>query len=88
VDAAPHLIPVFGHRYVLAEPCRPGNPFFSIVQSDLIIYGANLRTYFLAEFADLLGLDSAAVRRYVAKAIHAGSATYAAIPFWGDLLAG
>jgi hypothetical protein len=88
VDAAPRLIPVFGHRYLLAEPCRAGNPVFSIVQSDLIIYGADLRTYFLAEFADLLGIDSAAVRTEVDEAIHAGFASCATIPFWGDLLAG
>ena len=88
VDAALRLIPVFGHRYVLAEPCRPGNPVFSIVQSDLIIYGADLRTSFLAACAELLGLDPGAVRKEVDEAIQAGFASYAAIPFWGDLYAG
>ena len=88
VDAAPRLIPVFGHRYLLAEPCRPGNPLFSIVQSDLIIYGADLQTYFLTEFANLLGIDTGAVRKEVDEAIQAGFASYAAIPFWGDLYAG
>ena len=88
VDAAPHLIPVFGHRYLLAEPCRPGNPVFSIVQSDLIICGADLRTYFLAEFGDLLGIDIGAVRKQVDDAIHAEFANYASIPFWGDLYVG
>lgn len=88
VDAAPRLIPVFAHRYLLAEPCCPGNPVFSIVQSDLIVYGVDLRTYFLAEFADLLGMNSGEVRREVGNAIQAEFATYAAIPFWGDLYAG
>jgi len=88
VDAAPRLIPVFAHRYLLAEPRRPGNPVFSIVQSDLIVYGADLRAYFLAEFADLLGIDSGAVRKEVDETIQAGFPTHAAIPFWGDLYAG
>lgn len=88
VDAAPRLIPVFNHRYLLAEPCRSGNPVFSIVQSDIIIYEADLRTYFLAEFADLLGITRGEVRGEVDDAIQAGFAAYAAIPFWGDLCAG
>ncbi|HEX6541958.1 MAG TPA: hypothetical protein VF040_09410 [Ktedonobacterales bacterium] len=88
VEAAPRLIPVFGHRYLLAEPCRLGNPVFSIVQSDLIIYGADLRTYFLAECADLLGIDRDEIRKQMAEVIQVGFATHAAIPFWGDLYAG
>jgi hypothetical protein len=87
VDAAPRLIPVFSHRYLLAEPCHPGNPVFSSVQSDLIVYGADLRTCFLAEFANLLGIDNGEVRKEGNEAIHAGFASYAAIPFCGDLYA-
>jgi ATP-dependent Zn protease len=34
-----------------------GNPVFSIYQSDIIEYGSDLRTYFLREFAQLLGID-------------------------------
>jgi hypothetical protein len=88
VDAAPRLVPVFGHRYLLAEPCRPGNPVFSIVQSDLIVYAADLRTYFLAEFADLLGIDRDDARKEIDAAIQAGFPPHAAILFWGDLYAG
>lgn len=87
VDAAPRLIPVFNHRYLLAEPCRPGNPVFSIVQSDIIVYGVDLRTYFLKEFADLLGVDTGTVRKEVDEAIQASFPTHAAVPFWGDLYA-
>jgi hypothetical protein len=28
VTAAPRMIPVIGHRYLLAEPCQSGNPVF------------------------------------------------------------
>lgn len=40
--AAPRLIPVFGHRYLPEEPFERGNPVFSVYQTDVICYGANL----------------------------------------------
>jgi hypothetical protein len=39
---APKLIPLFGHRYIPDEPCESGNPVFSVYQTDVIYYGANL----------------------------------------------
>jgi hypothetical protein len=77
--AAPRLIPVFGHRYLLAEPCQTGNPVLSIYQTDVVVYGADLRCYLLAEFAGLLGIDHDTVQRdrYETIVEHAG------IPFWG-----
>ncbi len=86
VEGAPRLIPVFSHRYLLAEPCQAGNPVFSIVQSDIIIYGADLRSYFLAEFDDLLSIDCAKVRQERDELIQARFPAYTNIPFWGDLL--
>jgi len=47
VDAAPRLVPLIGHRYIPEEPHKAGNPVFSVMQSDVIYYGANL-----AEFLD------------------------------------
>jgi hypothetical protein len=52
---APKLIPLFGHRYLPAEPCEAGNPVFSVYQSDVIYYGANLQDWLRREFA---GWDS------------------------------
>jgi cell wall assembly regulator SMI1 len=49
--AAPRLIPLFGHRFIPQSPCEAGNPVFSVYQSDLIVYGANLAHYFEREFA-------------------------------------
>lgn len=49
VKAAPVLIPVYAHRYLPAEPTVAGNPVFSVWQMDIIIYGADLYRYFLAE---------------------------------------
>ena len=53
---APKLIPLFGHRYLPAEPCEAGNPVFSVYQSDVIYYGANLQDWLDREFG---GWDAA-----------------------------
>lgn len=89
VLAAPKLIPVFSHRYLLAEPCVPNNPVLSIYQSDIIVYGANLRDYFIADFGPLLGLKKNEYRtaqKAIQEHINASYETAAAIPFWGELL--
>lgn len=49
VAHAPPLIPIYGHRYLPAEPCEKGNPVFSVYQMDIIIYGNNLPQYLSAE---------------------------------------
>lgn len=50
-DPKPALIPVFGHRYVVADASRW---VLSIVEYDAIIYGYNLRDYLLKELKDVL----------------------------------
>lgn len=85
VAHAPRMIPVFGHRYLLAEPCRASNPVFSIYQSDIIVYGPDLRTYLLVEFGDLLGLDQRETEWAAVQGQRGHEAFYASIPFWGDL---
>lgn len=54
IAAAPRLAPIFGHRALVLEPGLPGNPVLSIHQSDIIVYGGDLRSYLLTEFAALL----------------------------------
>ncbi len=49
-EAAPKLIPIFSHRYLPSEPSAAGNPVFSVYQSDIIYYGANLGNYLENEF--------------------------------------
>ena len=71
VSEAPRLVPLFGHRYIPGEPNESGNPVFSIYQSDVIYYGADLADYFSREFG---GTRSQA------------AATYRHIPFWSDLV--
>jgi hypothetical protein len=50
VSAAPTLIPIYSHRYLPADPSLPGNPVFSVYQSDIIVYGRDLWDYFRHEF--------------------------------------
>ena len=51
VRAAPKLIPIYSHRYIPEEPHEPGNPVFSVSQSDIILYGSKLQNYFENEFS-------------------------------------
>lgn len=48
----PALIPIFGHRYVVADDTQW---ILSIVDEDVVIYSDNLRDYLLLELEDLLG---------------------------------
>lgn len=54
VQAAPKLVPVYSHRYLLVEPCQEGNPVLSIVGSDMIVYGATFRDYLIREFLEII----------------------------------
>ncbi len=78
VKKAPRLIPIFSHRYLLIDPCQSGNPVFSIHQSDIIVYGEDLRIYLLNEFRKLLGLTETPLSANSDNRIRA-------IPFWGEL---
>ncbi len=50
VVGAPWLIPIYGHRMMPDEPHLPGNPVFSVHQTDIIFYGSNLEIYLRREF--------------------------------------
>jgi hypothetical protein len=50
LEAAPRLVPVYGHRYLPAEPAPSGSPVFSVYQTDVIYYGADLDDYVVREF--------------------------------------
>jgi len=41
----PKLIPLYSHRYLPAAPAPLGSPVFSVVQTDVVQYGANLLDY-------------------------------------------
>lgn len=73
VAAAPRLAPILAHRALVLEPCVAGNPVLSVHQTDIIVYGGDLRSYLLTEFATLLGLP----RRW--------DGASRPVPFWLDL---
>ena len=81
---APMLIPITGHRYLLANSLEAGNPVLSVYGSDIICYGSNLRNLLLLEFSSLLSLD----RAEVTESANAGitQENISAIPFWGELM--
>src|SRR6185437_2266716 len=72
----PKLLPIYGHRFLAAEPCRSGNPIFSIMQTDIDYYGADLPHYLLNEFVD---------RDY---ALHTHAQTIRRIEIWSDFAEG
>ncbi len=50
IAAAPRLIPIYQHRMIPAEPHLPGNLVFSVRQTDIIVYGTDLRDYLVHDF--------------------------------------
>lgn len=67
---APKLAPLVSHRYIPTEPNEAGNPVFSIYQSDVVYYGADLADYFEHAFG-----SSADVTKPIKR-----------IRFWSDLV--
>jgi hypothetical protein len=89
VEAAPRLIPIFGHRYLLANGCAAEHPVLSVYGADIIVYGLDLRDYFLAEFHEMLGFSRIEISKVRASAREYAKqhrADFTAIPFWGEML--
>ncbi|MEU8079900.1 hypothetical protein AB0B31_31180 [Catellatospora citrea] len=72
LEQTPQLVPVYGHRYAPALP-ETDLPVFSVVQTDVIVYGDTLPAYLRHEF-DLPPGDQPL-----------GPTTPKQIPFWSDL---
>jgi hypothetical protein len=71
VAEAPSLVPVYSHRFLPDEPDEAGNPVFSVYQTDIIHYGADLVSYVEAEF----GIETGATLGQTPRSIR----------FWSDL---
>ena len=65
VAQAPILVPIFSHRFIPARPEEAGNPVFSVVESDVIVFGNDLPGYFHAEFDAPLPPDAAQIPKRV-----------------------
>ncbi|OPC80343.1 hypothetical protein B4N89_04730 [Embleya scabrispora] len=48
----PRMVPVYGHRYLPGTEGQWGHPVLSMMQTDIVVYGANLTNYLTAEFLD------------------------------------
>jgi hypothetical protein len=77
LGALPALIPIYSHRYIPSIPLEAGNPVFSVHQTDVIYYGADLEDYFENEFFDK-GNEFHRNHDIVTKPTRY-------IPFWSDL---
>ncbi|MBQ2725472.1 MAG: hypothetical protein IJF78_07190 [Clostridia bacterium] len=69
-EAAPKLIPVFGHRYIPQSGVKP--PVFSVVGRDVVYFGSDLFDYFRREF-----LESPSDRSPISSMLY--------VPVWGDI---
>jgi hypothetical protein len=78
IRLAPRLVPVFGNCYVPCDPNLPGNPVFSVHQTDVIHRGENLASYLLWAFRD--NQDDPQE-----ELVPVFSGEYRWIPFWSDL---
>jgi hypothetical protein len=63
VSEAPALIPICSHRYLPADPFEAGNPVFSVHQTDIIYYGADLMDYLQNEFSYYFGRAEYAITK-------------------------
>lgn len=68
LEDAPRLVPVYGHRYTPALP-EAGLPVLSVVQTDVVVYGADIEEYLRREFG-LKTAEPSAART---------------VPFWSEL---
>lgn len=75
--ALPGLVPLYSHRYLPSDPRYRPAPVFSVHQTDVIYYGANLLDYVQREF----GARSQAQSRAV-------SGRCRHVRFWADLAMG
>jgi hypothetical protein len=46
----PRLVPVYSHRYLPAGRGTSGHPVLSVMQTDIVVYGADLQAYLHHEF--------------------------------------
>ena len=83
LGTAPHLVPLMGHRYLPTEPCKSGNPVFSIYQTDMIVYGRDLNDYFHNELG---GSRTSDMSNIWAEPQEPLLAAIRAVPVWGQFV--
>jgi len=74
VSECPVLVPIYSHRYIATPPHEPGNPVYSVYQTDIIYYGYDLLDYLCREFK----------LEHPPGYVRPASPKY--ISFWGDIV--
>jgi hypothetical protein len=83
MDAAPKLIPLHSHRFLIAGLDLEPSPVVSIMQSDVIYFADSIESCLDADFPDLaLGLELPELTIDQTACLRA----LRAVPFWGSLL--
>ena len=75
LSQVPVLVPLYGHRYLPAAPAPEGSPVFSVQQTEVIVYGADLLEYVDVEFGPQPGAATPL-------------STLPHVEFWSDLALG
>ena len=84
VEAAPKLIPLHSHRFLVAGLDLEPTPVLSVMQSDVIYYTDSIEECLAADFPDLApGLEPPKLSMLDEKAC---LSALRAVPFWGALL--
>ena len=89
IRQAPKLIPIYDHRFLLAEPYQAGNPVVSIQQSDIVIYAPDFFSFLCKDFSDLMDLNKQELKQINTEAKQMTKErhnSYKSIPFWGELI--
>lgn len=83
IEAAPKLIPLHSHRFLIAGLDLGPSPVVSIMQSDVIFYSDSIEACLAADFPDLApGLEPPEIT--IDEKISVS--TLRSVPFWGTLL--
>jgi hypothetical protein len=88
--AAPRLIPLCGHRYIVEATSPKGYVVLSVYQSDIIVYAPSLRGLLLTELGQVVGLGDRWGRVSLTQlGEDVSEMDYEAalrLPFWGRFL--
>lgn len=79
VAAAPPLLPLTGHRFAVGGLHGESGVVLSVHQSDIIVYGSDLRAFLINELGALIGAEPIEPD---------GGRIGARIPFWGRFISG
>lgn len=93
--AAPALIPLLGHRFLVSDTQLADRPVLSVYGSDIIVYGWDLRHYLMQELGYMLDLytdeggEESTELGKEAEAIHLEkyeASKSKTIPFWEEMI--